>query len=73
MGFTDSSDITSRYQMTLLMTTLIDQTAAFNIGTTATQDDFPVDTPTFKFTFTRDFKTRGYFGDGSYTAENVLV
>jgi len=73
MGYTDSSDITSPYEITKLLAALIDQTASFNIGTTAKQEDFPNDTPTFTFTFTRDYRTRGYFGDGSYTAENVLV
>jgi hypothetical protein len=73
MGYTDSSDITSRYEMTKLLTALVDQTASFNVGSTAKQEDFPDDTPTFTFTFSRDFKTHGYFGDGSYTAENVLV
>lgn len=73
MGFTDSSDITSRYEMTKLLTALIDQTASFNIGSTAEQEDFPEDTPSFRFTFAKDYKTRGYFGSGGYTAENVLV
>lgn len=73
MSYSDSTDITSRYEMTRLITVLMDQAPNYNIGRTSEQEDFPADTPTFTIRFSRDAKTKGFRKGDQYTAENVLV
>lgn len=51
----------------------MDQAPYYNVGRTSEQEDFPEDTPTFKISFSRDAKTKGYRKGTQYTAENVMV
>lgn len=70
---TDSSDILSAYEATLLETRVVDQKSLYNLGRTKTPSGYPRSTPTFEIKFYRSASTKGYYGNKHYTAESILV
>jgi len=70
---TDSSEILSAYEATLLETRVVDQKSLYNLGRTKTPSGYPRTTPTFELKFYRSASTKGYYGNKHYTAESILV
>lgn len=71
---TDSSNILSAYEATLLSTRIVDQKAVYNLGKTRTPSAFPKTTPIFEIKFYRNNQTKGYYSSQSkkYTAVNLV-
>lgn len=72
-GYKDSNNIIGAYETTNLLTRLVDQTSGINFGYTKTPSDYPSNTHVFKFKFTKDAKTAGYYGDNRYTVVDAIV
>lgn len=72
-GHKDSTNITRAYETTNLITRLLDQTDKDNIAYTKAPSDYPRDTPKFKFYFSKDGQTKGYFSNQQYTINNALL
>ena len=70
---TDSNDILSAYEASLLETRLVDQKSLYNLGRTRTPSGYPRTTPTFELKFSRGANSKGYYGGKKYTVESILV
>lgn len=70
---TDSINILSAYECSLLETRLVDQTSVYNLGRTVTPSGFPSNTPMFELEFRRMSSTKGYYQRSKYTAVDVVV
>ena len=72
-GHKDSTDITSSYETTSLVTRLVDQTDVDNVGYTKAPSDYPKSTPKFRFYFSKDSQTKGYKTNQLYTVSDALL
>jgi hypothetical protein len=75
LGYADSNDILSSYECSRLITRLVDQVGAFNLGKTSTPADesYPVDTALFDLIFYKEEETKGYKKGDLYTVENAYL
>lgn len=74
-SYIDSSNILSSYEVTKLITHLVDQSPSFNVGKSQIPSGYPGSSPRFTMTFQRTNYTSGYYGSasGKYTVDNVTV
>jgi len=68
---TNSIDILASFEASLLQSRLVNQKPKYNIGTTRTPSDFPIDTPKFEIKFYRNAYSKGYYSDKKYTVDNI--
>lgn len=69
----DSEDVLAPYEVSQLLTRLVDQTALFNRGRTAVPRGYPEDSPIFEITLSRNAQTKGYRRGTAYTVVNAVV
>ena len=69
----NSTHVIDGYEMTKLVTRLVDQTEDENRGVSKTPSGYPKETPLFEFRFVKVEGSRGYFGHGNYTVERISV
>lgn len=77
-GHYDSADIFAAYEVSKSLTRVVDQADSYNLGRAPrpvydSGPQYPGNAPTITVRFTRDGTTRGYYGNGRYTAAKVLV
>jgi len=72
-GFSDSSDIFSKYECTRLLTRLINQHGNENLGKTKIGESYPKAAPVFDLLFYKNSETKGYKSGNTYSAESISV
>jgi len=69
---TDSNDILSAFEASLLSSRLVDQKSTYNLGSTRTPSGFPRTTPKFEIKFYRNDQSKGYYSNKKYTVSHIL-
>lgn len=74
-SYIDSSSILSSYEVTKLITHLVDQSPSFNVGKSQVPSGYSGSAPHFTMTFQRTNYTTGYYSSssGKYTVSNATV
>ena len=73
----ERADIFAALETSKSLTRLVDQSPSTNIGSApvpvySSGPRYPGASPVIKLRFTRDASTRGYYGGGRYTVDNVV-